>query len=210
MFTPFVSLRSLGVSTPFATAKENLLLLLEKSRSRSAACYVSVHITTRMASALDVVSDHPLSGLGCVPYSPLFPFPHPLRYPQLLPQIRARLREASASSPPTPPSQRIADLSCTFVRLHGMLFDRINLEQYNEVATVASACLAKTLGENNVSRGGPTMKSELVLFSQPSFELNPSGESNCRELLLQRSQPFDHFPLHLAAVSAHTAYCRCG
>ena len=40
----------------------------------------------------------------------------------------------------------MADLSAAFVRLYGMLYDRINLEQYDEVATVAFGCLARTLG----------------------------------------------------------------
>ncbi|GAX73413.1 hypothetical protein CEUSTIGMA_g865.t1 [Chlamydomonas eustigma] len=124
--------RSLGVAQPFTTARENLLLLFEKNRSK-------------LAVQLPLI------------------------------QTRQLTAAASGGSTATASSALMADLSYLFVRLLGMMFDRINLDQYEEVASTAFKVLNKALLED----GG------------------------CRELL-QKSQPFDNFPLHLAVLSIFT------
>ena len=111
-----------------------------------------------------------------------------------------------------------------------MLYDRINLEQYNEVASAAFGCLDKAIGEwlnvhvlFKLHKKLQLMLHLIVNFniwdnavSETSFRLhlrpphrhfhNPSsGDAGCRDVL-QGSPPFDHFPIHLAALSAFTMH----
>lgn len=49
-------------------------------------------------------------------------------------------------------------------------------------------------------------RSRKLRSSPPPARLSLTGDPNCREHL-QRSPTFDHFPLHLAAISAFTSHC---
>ncbi|GIL96517.1 hypothetical protein Vretimale_2313 [Volvox reticuliferus] len=84
--------RSLAVSMPFATARENLLMLFEKNRNRYDNI-ASSHATAALQGGHE-----------------------------------ADVRTAAG---------HVADVSVRFVRLHGMLFDKINLHQFPEVLAAA-------------------------------------------------------------------------
>ncbi|PNG99326.1 Telomerase-binding protein EST1A, partial [Tetrabaena socialis] len=79
--------RSLAVAMPFSTARENLLLLFEKNRSRY-GFIAAAHASAALHGGADA---------------------------------SARAAAGAAS-----------DVSIRFVRLHGLLFDRINTEQLPE------------------------------------------------------------------------------
>ncbi|GLI69423.1 hypothetical protein VaNZ11_014032 [Volvox africanus] len=84
--------RSLAVSMPFATARENLLMLFEKNRNRYDNI-ASSHATAALQGGHE-----------------------------------ADVRTAAG---------HVADVAVRFVRLHGMLFDKINLHQFPEVLAAA-------------------------------------------------------------------------
>ncbi|GIL48318.1 hypothetical protein Vafri_4600 [Volvox africanus] len=84
--------RSLAVSMPFATARENLLMLFEKNRTRYDNI-ASSHATAALQGGHE-----------------------------------ADVRTAAG---------HVADVAVRFVRLHGMLFDKINLHQFPEVLAAA-------------------------------------------------------------------------
>ncbi|KAG2499552.1 hypothetical protein HYH03_002497 [Edaphochlamys debaryana] len=94
--------RSLAVALPFATARENLLLLFEKNRGRYSTI-ASAHAAAALAGGPD-----------------------------------AEARAAAGAA---------ADVSTRFVRLAGLLFDRINLEQLGDVAGAALRDLESFLSQ---------------------------------------------------------------
>ena len=113
--------RSLKVSQPFPTARQNLLLLFEKNRSR-------------------------------------FSHSHG--------DIKSRAG-AKAST--------VADVSLSFVRLHGIFFDKINAQDYAQVKDLAFSSLDALMGSSEYLS------------------------------TLSRSMVFDHLPHHLATLAIFSA-----
>ncbi|EFJ46697.1 hypothetical protein VOLCADRAFT_92921 [Volvox carteri f. nagariensis] len=94
--------RSLAVAMPFATARENLMLLFEKNRNRYGSIAAS-HAAAALQGGHEGGDSRAAAG-------------------------------------------HVADVSVRFVRLHGMLFDKINLHQFPEVLAAAMHDLEALLG----------------------------------------------------------------
>ncbi len=118
--------RALAASDcPFPTARDNLLLLFEKSRAK-------------FVQQLPIIKER----LGAPPHpTPLSGGGRPQGGRGTSAVAGPRAAAAAAASPAA-----LADMSVCFVRLFGALYDRINLEQLGEISAVAFAALDRALG----------------------------------------------------------------